>query len=91
MPQAEHDHLSLLYDIGELAVSMRANPDIPQLLNQVLEKVSEHLKAEVCSIYLYDEASRELVLKATIGLRVPRDQETEGLDLSAHGERGYNW
>jgi len=68
MPQAEHDHLSLLYDIGELVVSMRANPDIPQLLNRVLEKVSEHLKAEVCSIYLYDESARELVLKATKGL-----------------------
>jgi ammonium transporter, Amt family len=25
----------------------------------------------------------------TIGLRVTEEQETEGLDLSQHGERGY--
>jgi Amt family ammonium transporter len=24
------------------------------------------------------------------GLRVSDDQETEGLDITAHGERGYN-
>lgn len=30
------------------------------------------------------------VLAATIGLRVDAEQETEGLDLAAHGERGYN-
>ncbi|HQP30063.1 MAG TPA: phosphoenolpyruvate--protein phosphotransferase [Deltaproteobacteria bacterium] len=68
MPPAELDHLSLLYDMGELAVGMRAHPDVPLLLNRVLDKVSEHLKAEVCSIYLLDEATRELVLKATKGL-----------------------
>lgn len=68
MPHEEHDHLSLLYDIGELAAAMRANLDVSQLLNRVLDKVSEHLKAEVCSIYLFDEAARELVLKATKGL-----------------------
>ncbi len=30
------------------------------------------------------------VLKATVGLRVSRDEEQEGLDLAAHGERAYN-
>ena len=30
------------------------------------------------------------VLKATIGLRVSAEEETEGLDLSLHDERGYN-
>ncbi len=30
-----------------------------------------------------------LVLKATIGLRVNEEQETEGLDLALHDERGY--
>ncbi len=29
------------------------------------------------------------VLKATIGLRVDTEQETEGLDISQHGEAGY--
>jgi Amt family ammonium transporter len=26
-----------------------------------------------------------------IGLRVPAEQEIEGLDLTQHGEEGYNW
>jgi phosphotransferase system, enzyme I, PtsP len=42
--------------------------DIPRLLESVLAKIAEHLKAEVCSVYLYDEETRELVLKATKGL-----------------------
>jgi len=27
----------------------------------------------------------------TVGLRVSRDQETEGLDLTQHGEEGYDF
>tara|TARA_B100000686_G_scaffold338737_1_gene411697 strand:+ start:77 stop:1282 length:1206 start_codon:yes stop_codon:yes gene_type:complete len=30
------------------------------------------------------------IIKKTIGLRVSDDQETEGLDTSIHGEKGYN-
>ena len=30
------------------------------------------------------------VVQKTIGLRVSDDDETEGLDITAHGERGYN-
>jgi ammonium transporter, Amt family len=30
------------------------------------------------------------IVDATLGLRVSRDQEIEGLDLSMHGEEGYN-
>ena len=31
------------------------------------------------------------VLDKTIGLRVSPEEETEGLDITTHGERGYNW
>ncbi len=31
------------------------------------------------------------VVDITIGLRVSEDQETQGLDLSQHGEEGYYW
>jgi ammonium transporter, Amt family len=31
-----------------------------------------------------------LGLRATLGLRVPEDQERDGLDISVHGERGYH-
>ncbi|MBK8456327.1 MAG: ammonium transporter [Phyllobacteriaceae bacterium] len=30
------------------------------------------------------------LVKATIGLRLPEQQEREGLDISSHGERAYN-
>ncbi len=29
------------------------------------------------------------IVKLTVGLRVPEDQEREGLDISSHGERAY--
>ncbi len=32
-----------------------------------------------------------VVVKAIIPLRVSEDDETEGLDITAHGERGYNY
>jgi ammonium transporter, Amt family len=31
-----------------------------------------------------------IVIEATVGLRVSEEQETEGLDLASHGERGYS-
>jgi len=31
-----------------------------------------------------------LITRALVGLRVERDEETEGLDLTSHGERSYN-
>lgn len=30
------------------------------------------------------------IIKAIVGLRIEDDQETEGLDISSHGERGYD-
>jgi Amt family ammonium transporter len=31
-----------------------------------------------------------LIVKAVVGLRVPEDEEREGLDVTAHGEKAYN-
>jgi len=31
------------------------------------------------------------VVDVTIGVRVPAEQEIEGLDITQHGEEGYNW
>ena len=30
------------------------------------------------------------IAKKLVGLRVSSDEESEGLDLASHGERGYN-
>ncbi len=66
---AERDqHLNLICDIGELAGLMSESKDIPTFLQQVVQLVATHLKANVGSIYLYDDTEGELVLTATVGL-----------------------
>ncbi|MCX5883505.1 MAG: GAF domain-containing protein, partial [Deltaproteobacteria bacterium] len=57
-----------LCDIGDLATLLTGSSNIENFLQRTAAMVSRHLEAEVCSIYLFDDQSRELVLKATIGL-----------------------
>jgi phosphotransferase system enzyme I (PtsP) len=64
----KRDHLNLLCDIGDLATLLTGSTNIENFLQRTADMVSRHLEAEVCSIYLFDDQSRELVLKATIGL-----------------------
>jgi phosphotransferase system enzyme I (PtsP) len=62
------DHLNLLCDIGELANLIIGSTDIQGFLQQTVEMVAHHLSANVGSIYLYDDITRDLVLQATVGL-----------------------
>jgi phosphotransferase system enzyme I (PtsP) len=64
----EQAHLNLLYQVGELASLVTQSEDVDNFLQRAVEKVALHLRAEVCSIYLYDETADELVLQATKGL-----------------------
>jgi len=32
-----------------------------------------------------------VIVKALVGLRMPEDEERQGLDITQHGEEGYNW
>jgi len=68
MRNTDRDYLNLLYDISEFSGLIRESTDIQNLLDRTVMMISERLQAEVCSIYLYDEETRELVLKATKGL-----------------------
>lgn len=69
MPKTKkRDHLNLLCDIGELAALLTGSSNIENFLQRTAVMVSRHLEADVCSIYLFDDQARELVLKATIGL-----------------------
>lgn len=61
-------HLNLICDIGELTHLVSESKNIKAFLQQVVQLVATHLKADVGSIYLYDESTDELVLTATIGL-----------------------
>lgn len=62
----EPDHLNLLCDMGELTAILTGESDIPTFLDRTVGLVAKHLKAHVCSIYLYE--APDLVLKATRGL-----------------------
>ncbi|MBU1170555.1 MAG: phosphoenolpyruvate--protein phosphotransferase [Proteobacteria bacterium] len=68
MKRKNRDHLSLLCDIGELADLLTGSENIFTFLQRTVEMVSRHLDANVCSIYLYEQKSKELVLAATVGL-----------------------
>jgi phosphotransferase system, enzyme I, PtsP len=68
MKSKNKDHLNLLCDIGELANLIIGSADIQGFLQQTVEMVARHLSADVGSIYLYDDITRDLVLQATIGL-----------------------
>lgn len=62
------DRIKLLCDISELNHLFRDSVSVENFLERIVSMVTEHLKADVCSIYLYDEDTEELVLKATQGL-----------------------
>jgi phosphotransferase system enzyme I (PtsP) len=68
MKQKDRRHLHLLCDISELIALLTASEDIENFLQRTVEMIARHMDADVCSIYLYDEISTDLVLNATIGL-----------------------
>jgi len=61
------DHIKMLCDISELN-SLFEESSIDNCLQKTVDMVAEHMNADVCSIYIYDENSGDLVLKATRGL-----------------------
>ncbi|MHC4691252.1 MAG: phosphoenolpyruvate--protein phosphotransferase [Planctomycetota bacterium] len=62
------DNEQLLYDIGQLNNLFRDSANIQSLLDKTVEMVASHTRSDVCSIYLYNNENRELILRATRGL-----------------------
>jgi len=62
------NHLNLLCDLGELTSIVTGESDIETFLSRTTGLVATHLKAHVCSIYLFSSNPGDLVLKATRGL-----------------------
>jgi len=69
MQKKASDYLNLLFDIGELADLVTGSSDLESFLELVVDRVARHFNAPVCSIYLYNEKSNRLTLKATKGLK----------------------
>ena len=83
-------HLRLLTETIE---AVNSTLDLEEVLSQVASKVAEALHADACFVYLYDEKTNELILRATHGTGVdemtqrPRMRPGEGITGSAAEER----
>ena len=83
-------HLRLL---TETIAAVNSTLDLEEVLGLVARKVADVLDTEACFVYLYDEGTDELVLRATHGTSVeemtrrPRMRPGEGITGSAAAER----
>src|SRR4051812_11534844 len=83
-------HLRLL---SETIEAVNSTLDLEEVLELVARKVAEALDADACFVYLYDDRTDELVLRATFGTRVeemtrrPRLRPGEGITGTAAAER----
>jgi len=83
-------HLRLL---TETIAAVNSSLDLREVLDLVAGGVSEALGTDACFVYLYDERTDELVLRATHGTRVeeltrtPRMRPGEGITGVAAAER----
>ena len=83
-------HLRLL---TETIAAVNSTLDLEEVLALVARKVADALDTEACFVYLYDERSDELVLRATHGTSVeemtrrPRMRRGEGITGTAAAEQ----
>ncbi|MBN2736511.1 MAG: phosphoenolpyruvate--protein phosphotransferase [Spirochaetales bacterium] len=61
--------VDLICNVGELIRLFEKSTRVEDFLSSVVSLISEHMNTHVCSIYLYHEAKKKLILKATKGLR----------------------
>jgi two-component sensor histidine kinase/putative methionine-R-sulfoxide reductase with GAF domain len=84
--EAPERHLRLL---TETTAAVNSTLDLEEVLHLVATKVADALRADACFVYLYDDRSRELVLRATHGTAVaemtrrPRMRPGEGITGAA--------
>jgi two-component system, sensor histidine kinase PdtaS len=83
-------HLRL---VTETIEAVNSTLDLEELFEVIAAKVNAALEADACFVYLYDERSDELVLRASVGTRVddltltPRMRSGEGITGAAAEER----
>ena len=62
------DNVDLICNIGELAGLFERSTSLEGFLQTAVSVVAYHMRAAVCSVYLYNEETKELVLTANQGL-----------------------
>ncbi|HXV32710.1 MAG TPA: GAF domain-containing protein [Gaiellaceae bacterium] len=83
-------HLRLL---TETIAAVNSTLDLHEVFDLIAHKVAEALETDACFVYLYDEPSDELVLRASFGTRVedmtrvPKMRPGEGITGTAAAER----
>jgi two-component sensor histidine kinase/putative methionine-R-sulfoxide reductase with GAF domain len=83
-------HLRLL---TEAIAAVNSTLDLDEVFDLIAHKVAEALETDACFVYLYDEGSDELVLRASFGTRVdemtavPKMRPGEGITGTAAAER----
>ena len=83
-------HLRLVTDTIE---AVGSTLDLEEVFQLVAAKVAKALEADACFVYLYDERTDELVLRAVVGSRVdeltrtPKMRPGEGITGTAAAER----
>lgn len=75
-------NVDLVCDIAELISLTDGDENRKDILKSVVTSVAKHMRADVCSIYIYDEERKELTLRATEGLK----QEAVGMVKLKLGE-----
>src|SRR5437762_977604 len=83
-------HLRLL---TETIAAVNSTLDLEEVLELVASKVADALRTEACFVYLYDDRTNELILRATHGASVeemtkrPRMRPGEGITGTAAADR----
>jgi two-component sensor histidine kinase/putative methionine-R-sulfoxide reductase with GAF domain len=83
-------HLRLL---TETIAAVNSTLDLDEVFELIARKVAEALETDACFVYLYDEPTDELVLRASFGTRVeemtrvPKMRPGEGITGTAAAER----
>ena len=62
------NNIDLVWSIGELSGLFEKRTNMGEFLQDVVDRIADHMDADVCSIYLYDEDAHRLILRATRGL-----------------------
>ncbi len=68
MSDFQKDNVALMCDIGELVGLFDFEAGLDAFLTKAVSTVAWHMRAAVCSIYLYESETQELVLRANQGL-----------------------
>ncbi len=68
MSDFQKDNVALMCDIGELVGLFDFEAGLDAFLAKAVSTVAWHMRAAVCSIYLYESEAKELVLRANQGL-----------------------